>query len=222
MNKILKIGHRGAKGYVAENTLASFQKAIDLGCDGIELDVHLSKDQKVIVIHDETINRTTTGKGFVNDFTSSELNQFGISTLEEILNLIDKKCFVNVEIKDNKASKFVLEIIKNYTSEKNWNIDLFQISSFDWDILEICHSENKTISLGVLTEDSIDDAITFAKKIKAYSINPYFKLLDVENVQLIHENGFKIFTWTVNQPEDITFVKSLNIDGIISDFPDRI
>ena len=222
MNKILKIGHRGAKGYVAENTLASFQKAIDLGCDGIELDVHLSKDQKVIVIHDETINRTTTGKGFVNDFTSSELNQFGISTLEEILNLIDKKCFVNVEIKDNKASKFVLEILQRYILEKKWNSNLFQISSFDWNILQLCQLENKTISLGVLTEDSIDDAITFAKKIKAYSINPYFKLLDVENVQLIHENGFKIFTWTVNQPEDITFVKLLNIDGIISDFPDRI
>ena len=222
MNKILKIGHRGAKGYVAENTLASFQKAIDLGCDGIELDVHLSKDQKVIVIHDETINRTTTGKGFVNDFTSSELNQFGISTLEEILNLIDKKCFVNVEIKDNKASKFVLEILQRYILEKKWNSNLFQISSFDWNILQLCQLENKTISLGVLTEDSIDDAITFAKKIKAYSINPYFKLLDVENVQLIHENGFKIYPWTVNQPEDITFVKSLNIDGIISDFPDRI
>ena len=222
MNKILKIGHRGAKGYVAENTLASFQKAIDLGCDGIELDVHLSKDQKVIVIHDETINRTTTGKGFVNDFTSSELNQFGISTLEEILNLIDKKCFVNVEIKDNKASKFVLEILQRYILEKKWNSNLFQISSFDWNILQLCQLENKTISLGVLTEDSIDDAITFAKKIKAYSINPYFKLLDVENVKLINENGFKIYPWTVNQPEDITFVKSLNIDGIISDFPDRI
>lgn len=222
MNKILKIGHRGAKGYVAENTLASFQKAIDLGCDGIELDVHLSKDQKVIVIHDDTINRTTTGKGFVNDFNSSKLNQFGISTLEEILNLIHKKCFINVEIKDNKATKFVLEILQKYISEKNWNSNLFQISSFDWNILEICHSENNTISLGVLTENSIEEAIIFAKKINAYSVNPYFKLLTIENVQLIQENGFKIYPWTVNQPEDITFVKSLNIDGIISDFPDLL
>lgn len=222
MNKILKIGHRGAKGYVAENTLASFQKAIDLGCDGIELDVHLSFDGKVMVIHDETIDRKTTGKGFVNNLTSSELNQFGISTLEEILNLIDKKCLVNVEIKDNKATKFVLETLRNYISEKNWNSNLFQISSFDWDILQVCYSESPKISLGVLTEDCIDDAITFAKKIKAHSINPYFKLLTTENVQLIHENGFKIYPWTVNQPEDITFVKSLNVDGIISDFPDLL
>ena len=222
MNKILKIGHRGAKGYVAENTLASFQKAINLGCDGIELDVHLSKDQKVIVIHDETINRTTTGKGFVNNFTSSELNQFGISTLKKILNLIDKKCFVNVEIKDDKATKFVLKILQKYISEKKWNSNLFQISSFDWNILQLCHLENKKISLGVLTENSVEEAIIFAKKIKAHSINPYFKLLTTKNVQLIHENGFKIYPWTVNQPEDITFVKSLNIDGIISDFPDRI
>ena len=222
MNKILKIGHRGAKGYVAENTLVSFQKAIDLKVDGIELDVHLSSDGKVMVIHDETIDRTTTRKGFVNNLTSSELKELGISTLEETLNLIDKKCFVNVEIKDNKATKFVLEILQKYISEKKWNSSLFQISSFDWNILEICHSENNTISLGVLTENSIEEAIIFAKKINAYSINPYFKLLTIENVQLIHENGFKIYTWTVNQPEDITFVKSLNIDGIISDFPDLL
>ena len=86
MNKILKIGHRGAKGYVAENTLASFQKAIDFCVDGIELDVHLSSDAKVVVIHDETINRTTSLQGFVNDFTALELNKLGIPTLENVLN----------------------------------------------------------------------------------------------------------------------------------------
>lgn len=217
-----KIGHRGAKGYVAENTLASFEKAIELDVDGIELDVHLSSDGKVVVIHDETIDRTTSEKGFVKDYSSLELNKLGIPTLTDVLDLIAKKCFVNIEIKDNKATKFVLELVQNYISEKHWNPNLFQISSFDRNVLQLCHSEERSILLGVLTEDSVENAITFAKKIDAYSINPCFKLLTVENVLAMHQNGFKIFPWTVNSEEDITFVKSLQVDGIISDFPDRI
>lgn len=219
---MLKIGHRGAKGYVAENTSASFQKALNLKVDGIELDVHLSSDEKIVVIHDETINRTTSGKGFVNDFTSLELNNLGIPTLEDVINLIDKKCFINIEIKDSNATKYVLELLQNYISEKHWNPNLFQISSFDWNVLQLCHSEELRISLSVLTEDSVENALAFAKKVNAYSINPYFKLLNSENVTEIHQNGFKIFPWTVNSEEDLTFVKSLNVDGIISDFPDRI
>ena len=73
---MLKIGHRGAKGYEPENTLASFQKAIELQVDGIELDVHLSSDNQLVVIHDKTINRTTNGKGLVNSFTKTELQNW--------------------------------------------------------------------------------------------------------------------------------------------------
>lgn len=219
---MLKIGHRGAKGYVAENTLASFQKALDLKVDGIELDVHFSSDGKVVVIHDETIDRTTSKKGLVNDITASELKKMNIPTLKEVLDLIDKRCFVNIEIKDSKATHSVLQIIQNYISEKNWNINLFQVSSFDWTILEVCYLENNQIQLGVLTENSIEEALTFAGKINAHSINPYYKLLNSENVKLLQENKFKIYTWTVNDEEDITFVKSLQVDGLISDFPDKI
>lgn len=219
---MLTIGHRGAKGYILENSLASFQKAIDLNVDGIELDIHLSSDGKAVVIHDETIDRTTSEKGFVNNFTSFDLKKFGISTLEEILNLVDKKCFVNIEIKDVKATNSVLELIDKFISDKNWNSDLFQISSFDWTILEMISNQNPKLQTGVLTENSVENALLFAKKINAHSINPYFKLLNSENVKLLHDHKFKIYTWTVNQPEDITFVKSLNVDGIISDFPDRI
>ena len=96
------------------------------------------------------------------------------------------------------------------------------ISSFLWTELEIVSKTNNQIQIGVLTEDAIENALVFAKKIKAFSINPYFKLLNSENVKLINKEGFQIHTWTVNMPEDITFVKSLNVDGIISDFPDKI
>lgn len=212
---MLKIGHRGAKGYVSENTLASFQKALDLNVDGIELDVHLSSDGKVVVIHDETLERTTSEKGFVNDFTSDELQQLNVSTLEKVINLVNQKCFINIEIKDAKATLEVVKIIKKYPFQE------FQVSSFDWEVLESISMKNPEIFLGVLTENNVDEALAFAKKIKAKSINPYFKLLNSEVIERIRENKFKIFTWTVNQPEDITFVKSLEVDGIISDFPDR-
>ena len=81
MTKILKIGHRGAKGYAPENTLASFEKALELGVDMIELDVQNSKDFIPMVIHDKTIDRTTTGIGLVNDFSAMDLHKFGIPSL---------------------------------------------------------------------------------------------------------------------------------------------
>ena len=219
---MLKIGHRGAKGHVAENTLASFQKAIELKVDGIELDVHLSSDAEIMVIHDETIDRTTTGKGFVKNFTSVELKQFGIPTLTEVLDLLNNNFFVNVELKSDDSVEKVMNLIEKYVSENNWNYEKFIISSFFWNNLEVVSQRNNQIKIGVLTEDSIESALAFAKEIKAFSINPYFKLLNQENVKLMHNEGFQIHTWTVNSLEDIIFVKSLPVEGIISDFPDKI
>lgn len=219
---MLKIGHRGAKGYVAENTLASFKKALDLGVDGIELDVHVSSDGEIMVIHDETIDRTTAAKGFVKNCISLELNKLGIPTLEAVLQLINQKCSINIEIKDENATKKVVALVEKYVLENNWNYQQFQISSFIWESLEQISKLNSSILLGVLTENEVENALAFAKKINAHSINPYFELLNSENVTAIHRNGFKIYTWTVNSEEDLTFVKSLNVDGIISDFPDII
>src|SRR3990167_6132033 len=111
MNSILKIGHRGAKGYEPENTLISFQKAIDLKVDGIELDVHLSLDGEIMVIHDETIDRTTPNIGFVKNNTSSDLKELGIPTLIEVLDLTNQKCFINIELKGIGTAKPVVDII---------------------------------------------------------------------------------------------------------------
>jgi glycerophosphoryl diester phosphodiesterase len=219
---MLKIGHRGAKGYVAENTLASFQKAIDLNFDGIELDVHLSFDGELMVIHDETVDRTTTGSGFVKDFTSVDLTQLGVPTLTEVLDLINNRFLVNIELKSNYCVEKVIFIIEKCISDYNWNIDNFILSSFHWDYLLEVKNSNKNIKIGVLTENDIDGALLFAHEIKAFSINPYFKLLTISNVKNIQKSGFEVHTWTVNSVEDITFVKKLGLNSIISDFPDRI
>lgn len=223
---MLKIGHRGAKGYVAENTLASFVKALELKVDAIELDVHLSFDNEIMVIHDDTIDRTTSNLrvsgGFVNDYTSKDLKELNIPTLEDVFNLINHRCIINIEIKDANATQRLIKLIEKFINEQHWNYNLLQISSFNWSVLEEVVVTNSKISIGVLTEDSIEKAIVFAKKINAHSINPYYKLLNTETVKSIKENGFKIYPWTVNSTEDIIFVKSLQVDGIISDFPDRV
>lgn len=219
---MLKIGHRGAKGYVAENTLASFTKALVLNVDAIELDVHLSKDGEVVVIHDETIDRTTNKTGLVSEFTAFELKQLGVPTLQEVIQLVNKKCILNIEIKEAAATEKVIEIIEEFINKHNWTFSQFQVSSFIWETLETISKINSQIVLGVLTEDSIENALAFAKKIKAFSINPYHKLINQESCEIIRSSGFKIYTWTVNTPEDLIFAKTLPIDGIISDFPDRI
>lgn len=223
---MLKIGHRGAKGHGTENTLASFEKAIALTVDAIELDVHLSSDNEIMVIHDDTIDRTISNLGvsggFVKDYTSKDLKELNIPTLEDVFNLINQRCIINIEIKDANATQRVIQLIEKFINEQHWNYNLFQISSFNWAVLEEVVVTNSKISIGVLTEDSIEKAIAFAKKINAYSINPYYQLLNTETVKSIKENGFKIYPWTVNSTEDIIFVKSLQVDGIISDFPDRV
>jgi glycerophosphoryl diester phosphodiesterase len=225
---MLKIGHRGAAGYEPENTLKSFHKALDLNADGIELDVHLSADGHIVVIHDETIDRTTNGKGFVNTLSLSELKSFlidgklEIPTLIEVFDLIDKKCLINIELKGVGTASKVVALIEEYISDKNWNYEHFIISSFEWNYLEEVHNLNPKIAIGVLTEEDLDKALAFAETIKARAINPDYQLLTLENTKKIQEQGFQVLPWTVNTAEDIQKIKSYNVDGIISDFPDKL
>src|SRR6478672_9947847 len=201
---MLKIGHRGAKGHAPENTLASFEKALQLHVHAVELDVHLSADATIMVIHDETVDRTTNGNGFVRDLHSEELRQLGIPTLEDVFQLIDKKCSINIEIKDKNATHLVVQLIEKYVED---NYQLFQISSFDWEVLESLSRLNPKIFIGVLTENDLEAALIFAKKIRAQSINPFYRLLTKEKVTLLHENGFLVFPWTVNEPNEIEKLK---------------
>jgi glycerophosphoryl diester phosphodiesterase len=223
-----KIGHRGAAGYEPENTLISFEKAIDLNADGIELDVHLSSDGELIVIHDVTIERTTNGKGAVKDLSLQELKKFHsnknqkIPTLIEVFDLVRRRCFINIELKGIGTAKSVNDLINHYISDKKWESTDFIVSSFDWNMLEEFHVLNPKIRIGVLTEESIKEALAFAKKVKAFSIHPDYVLLSKENVALMQENGFEVFPWTVNSEDAIQKVKSFNVNGIISNFPDKI
>lgn len=228
MKKVLNIGHRGAKGHEPENTLPSFQKALDLNADGIELDVHICKTGELIVIHDFTVDRTTNGTGAISELSLSEIKSLRINdtveipTLEEVLDLIDKKCLVNIELKGRHTAKSVSHLIEKYILEKEYNYDDFIVSSFQREELEMMHSINPKVHLGVLSQASVTQSLEWANAFSAKAIHPHFSLLTEHNVQKAQEQGFKVYTWTINETEDIERIKTYNVNGIITDFPDRI
>ncbi|AWI27202.1 glycerophosphodiester phosphodiesterase [Flavobacterium pallidum] len=226
MSKILKIGHRGAKGYAPENTLIAFEKAILMGCQGIELDVHLSADGNIFVIHDHTTDRVTGQSGVISALASSELKEMridgahGIPLLSEVFDLVDHRALINIELKVAEAAEPVLRLIENYVAN-SWEFHEFLISSFDWTALQHVRQLHPEIPIGVLTETDLELAAAFAKTINAETIHPQFHLLNKENTEILQQD-FKVFAWTANETEDIQNLKIFGVSAIITDFPDRI
>jgi len=228
MSRTLKIAHRGAKGYAPENTLDAFRKAIEMQADGIELDVHLSSDGHLVVIHDDTLERTTNGKGFVKDYTLGQLKDFRIEgqeqipILAEVFDLVNRRCFINVELIGEGTVEPVQTLIEKYVLDKKWRYDDFIVSSFNWNYLQQLRLSNPEIPIGILAQTDLELAFSFAKFMEAEAIHPYFHLLTEENTKKMQLRKVKIFPWTVNELEDIEKMKLFNVDGIISDFTDRI
>ncbi|MDP2683905.1 MAG: glycerophosphodiester phosphodiesterase family protein [bacterium] len=228
MNNILKIGHRGACGYEPENTLISFQKAIELNVDMVELDVHLSINNDIIVMHDETVNRTTNGTGYVKQQTLSELRQLSagkgekIPTLEQTLNLINKRVKLNIELKGLNTAKPTTELIMKYVKQNNWKYQDFLVSSFNANELLEFFKILPQINIGVIYNKVPNDYIKLAQKLNAYSINLSQEFITQKLIDDIHNHGLKVLVYTVNHNEDIKKIKSMGIDGIFSDYPDRL
>tara|TARA_R110002049_G_scaffold279949_3_gene459162 strand:+ start:21770 stop:22456 length:687 start_codon:yes stop_codon:yes gene_type:complete len=226
-HKILKIGHRGAKGHITENTLESIQRALDLGVDGIEIDVHLCASGELVVFHDFTLDRMTDGTGEISKYTLKELKKlkvkgcFQIPTLAQVLLLIKNKCLLNIELKGQNTAKEACRLIDFYVEKKGWNYSNIILSSFQPHLLETAYKINDKIPLGLLTDTDLDKAASFAETIKAISIHADFTMLTKENVAKLKEN-FKVFTYTVNNLKPLKRIKSYEVDGIISDYPDRL
>ena len=228
--KVLRIGHRGSKGYVAENTLESINHAILLGVDGIEIDIFKCLSGELVLSHENSLKRLTGKSGQLEKLTLDDLKEFlvfgkyKIPTLINVLTEIRKPLFVNIELKGLNTAQATSKIIADISISTSWRLEHFIVSSFNWDELEQFRSIDKNTPVGVLVSKSmsINEAIEFGKKINAQAIHPNFKLLNDKAVKKIKNNGFKIYTWTVNNEDDINFMKKLKVDGIISDYPDRI
>ncbi len=225
---VLVIGHRGAKGHAPENTISSIKKAIELGVDGIVIDVFRCASGELVVFHDKLVDKLTDGKGYIEEISLDsikKLNVIGdekIPTLNEVLDLIDGKVFLNIELKGPNTSFLTHQLLNEYFNSTNWSRNKVFISSFDWNELRAFYQLNKDVRIAVLTDDDPLDAIPIAKDLEAFAINPNYKLLTESNVSKIKSENILIYTWTVNNIKDINKVKRLGVDAIISDFPEKI
>ncbi|MBI4765992.1 MAG: glycerophosphodiester phosphodiesterase [Deltaproteobacteria bacterium] len=225
---MLKIGHRGAMGYAPENTLDSFAKALELGVDGIELDVHLCRSGETVVIHDSRVDRTTNGQGKVREMTLGELKDLDagngnpILTLEEVLDFVDRRALIDIELKAKGTAGPVAAMIRQYLESRGWKPDLFLITSFDHHELKRCHELIPYIPFGPLLAAKPLDYARIAQAMEANRIMPFFEFLDENFVQDAHQKGIKVITWTVNRFDDIKEVLAMGVDGIISNYPDRL
>ena len=224
----LIIGHRGAKGHIAENTLPSIVKAIELGVDGIEIDIFKCASGELIVFHDKTLEKLTNVNGYIEELDLDSIKRlkvfgkYSIPTLGEVLDLINGRVFLNIELKGSATALKTNELLQIYFEGEDWSPEKILISSFDWNELKTFRQINKEVPIAILTEDDPLDAIPIGLELKAVAINPKFKSLNSKNVFKIHKAGFKLFPWTVNKIEDIAILKELEVDGIITDFPERI
>ncbi|MEG2290060.1 MAG: glycerophosphodiester phosphodiesterase family protein [Clostridium sp.] len=228
---MIYFAHRGASENYPENTILSFDKAIMAGAKAIEFDVHKTKDEELVVIHDEDIKRTFQGKGLIKDYTLAELKEFKsayleyensklckIPTLNEVLEIIrHKDIFINIELKTDKIhyrdiEKDVINVIKKYGIKEN-----VLISSFNTKSLEICKSIDDTINIGILFDKRINDLFSYAKSLGAYSLNPNVNSVDETFISAAHENNLKVFTYTVNKPSIANHLDKIGCDGIFTD-----
>ncbi|MBC7747065.1 MAG: glycerophosphodiester phosphodiesterase [Methylotenera sp.] len=227
-NKFVVCGHRGAMGHETENTLASIKKGMELKADMLEIDVFKIKTGEIVVFHDDDLDRITNAKGKIEAYTFEDLRKVlvagkhQIPTLQEVIETIDKKVVLNIELKGTNTAADTYRIIEEY-KKKGWRNKDFFISSFRRGELQKMRSLSSEIAIGLLTyKDPIEDIIKKGKELKAQAINPYFKTLTVENVAIMKANNFKIYPWTVNEPVDINNVQQLKVSGIITDYPERI
>jgi glycerophosphoryl diester phosphodiesterase len=227
LKKTINIGHRGAMGHEMENTLASIQKAMDLGVDMIEIDVFKIKSGELIVFHDEAVNRLTDQSGFIEDFTWQELSQIKLSSgdsiplLSEVISLVHGKIPINIELKGLETAEATLEVIQQSLNE-TISLHHFLISSFHFNELQKVRKLNPNISIGVLTEQFSEEILAFAQKINAFSMHLASEFLDVTTLQSIQNKGFKVYVFTVNEVKAIEKFKKMGVDGIFCNFPERM
>ena len=180
----LIVGHRGAMGHVTENTIPSIKKAVELGVDGIEIDVFKCKSGEIIVFHDKKLDRLTNSSGYIEDLSYDSINkikvmgEYRIPELIEVINILPNEIFLNIELKGEETAKKVNEIITKFINKTESKLDRFIISSFNWNELENFRSFNSKIPIAILTDTNPLNAIPVAKKLNAVAINPNYKLLD--------------------------------------------
>lgn len=232
------IAHRGFSGVAPENTLSAFNKAIEVGSDMVELDVRFSKDGELVVIHDETLERTTTGKGRVIEKTLNELRELDagskfhpcfrgerIPTLREVLEGIKGKILVNIELKTGHYGQWtILDLSDRAFEEVERARMLNQVifSSFDHEPLERILQKDPSVSVAYLYNRgwNFPREITGGKPF--FTLNCQKSVLTKENIFRAHQEGIRIGVYTLNRKEEMEKFIAMKVDAIITDYPDRL
>ncbi|MDQ0223763.1 glycerophosphodiester phosphodiesterase [Metabacillus niabensis] len=234
------VAHRGATGYAPENTIAAFDLAVEMKADYIEIDVQRSKDGKLVLIHDTTVDRTTDGTGKVGDLTFDQLRSLDagswkgeqfvgeqIPTFEEILERYHGKVGILIELKTPELYPGIEEQVAKALKERNLDKpqnEKIIIQSFNFESMKKVNDLLPKVPVGVLTSNRADTTAEALQEFSTYAdwFNPSYGIVTEELVNQVHSLGMKIGSWTVRSQEAADFLFEMNVDAIITDYPDYV
>lgn len=233
---IVNYAHRGASGYFPENTIISFENAVELGCTGIETDVQMTSDGVLVLIHDEMVNRTTNGTGLIKDFNYKELRKLDagswfdkeyknelIPTAEELLIFANEKnILINFELKTGivlypRIEENLIEMIYKYNMQSN-----VILSSFNHYSMFHCKEISKEIKTGLLYMEGLYEPEVYCKHVGADALHPNFYAIDKEIIANAKKAGILINPFTVNEEAVMKNLVAAGVDGIITNYPDKL
>ncbi len=223
---MLCIGHRGAMGHEPENTLLSIRKAIALGVDGIEIDVYNVEDQ-LVVIHDRDLARTTNGTGYLEERSFAYLRSLDagkgeqIPTLPEVFQTVNRQATINIELKGSNTAKLVIQLILDYLKQ-GWSYADFIVSSFNHYELNQVKVIAPEIKTGMLIYGLPWEYLPSAQKLQANLVISSLDYTTSELVESVHQQGLGVWVYTVNQPNDIVLMRTLGVDAIFTNYPERV
>lgn len=234
MNKAVVWAHRGASAYAPENTLEAFDLAAKMKADGVELDVHLSKDGVLMVGHDESINRCSNGEGYIRDYTCAELKKFDFSykfpqqyagarmpTLAEVFDLLKPTgLFINIEI---KSLPFIYKGIEEKLDALATDMgmqDSIMYSSFDHYTLVHMRELNKNVPLGILYSEGIYQPWKYAASIGVTALHPHYASLQYPVTANSRAAGIRVHPWTVDGEDVLMDMYAQGVDAVITNKPD--
>lgn len=220
------IAHRGARGHAPENTLAAFDKALELRAPWIELDVQLHREQ-LWVFHDLRLERCTDGKGWLTDHEPAALRRLDagggqpIPFLGEVLDRIDRRAGVNVELKSAGGTAAAVAATLREHLGRGWRPEQFLVSSFHLPELRDFKRRLPEVPLGVLLAGVPLDLAACGSELGASVMSLGLDFVDPALVDDAHRRGMRVYVWTVNESDDVARLKARGVDGVFTDFPER-
>ncbi|MDD9893215.1 MAG: glycerophosphodiester phosphodiesterase family protein [Gammaproteobacteria bacterium] len=223
-SRTIVMGHRAARGLAPENTLSAVREALAAGVDWIEIDVwHV--DGELVVIHDQRVDRTTNGMGYVQDFSLHDLRMLDagncqrVPLLEEVIELIDGRCGLNIELKGPDCADAAVDAVNAALRTKRWYREQFLLSSFDHAQLARVKELDRRIRTGLLLCGAPYDLASYAQQLDVWSVHFSLNFVRAEWVSAVQNVGLWAFVYTVNEPQDAARLREINVDGIFTDYP---